>query len=316
MPIVIAHRGASAYLPEHTLMSKALAHSMEVDFLEQDCVASKDGVPVVLHDVHIDTVTNVAKVFPDRKRNDGRYYAFDFTVAELKELRVFERFDHRTGEAVYPLRYPVGHGDFQLVTLDEELQFIANLNRTTGRSVGIYPEIKRPVWHREQGVDLSVNMLRVLTNHGYTQKSDPCYLQCFDEAEVIRVRDELGYQGLLIQLVYVGHDKESGTDYERLKSADGMARAARVADGLGPPIDGIVTWSADGKPNVTGFVQQAHSAGLDVHPWTLRADSLPENCPSVDDLLRALFRSAGVDGLFADHPDLAVKFKNANENAR
>ena len=75
MTIVIAHRGASGYVPEHTLMAKAVAHTMGADFLEQDCVASKDGVPMVLHDIHIDTTTDVAKVFPNRKRDDGRYYA-------------------------------------------------------------------------------------------------------------------------------------------------------------------------------------------------------------------------------------------------
>ncbi len=86
-PIVIAHRGASGYLPEHTLEAKALAHAMGADFLEQDLVLTKDDVPVVLHDIHLDTVTDVATRFPDRKRDDGRYYALDFTVAEIKQLR-------------------------------------------------------------------------------------------------------------------------------------------------------------------------------------------------------------------------------------
>ncbi len=92
-PIIIAHRGASGYLPEHTLAAKALAHTMGADYLEQDLVLSKDGVPMVLHDVYLDMVTDVARRHPDRRRRDGRFYAIDFTLAELKRLRVQERFN-------------------------------------------------------------------------------------------------------------------------------------------------------------------------------------------------------------------------------
>src|SRR5262245_24187713 len=121
-PFVIAHRGASGYLPEHTIAAKAYAHALGADYLEQDVVLSKDDVPVVLHDVYLDTVTDVAKRFPDRKRADGRFYALDFTLAELKQLRVTERFDVRTGQPVYPKRFPAAQSSFQISTLEEELQ--------------------------------------------------------------------------------------------------------------------------------------------------------------------------------------------------
>ncbi len=307
-PIVIAHRGASAYVPEHTLMAKAIAHALGADYLEQDVVFSKDGVPLVLHDVQIDTVTNVAKKFPRRQRADGRFYAIDFTVDELKKLNVSERFDHRSGKAHFANRYPVGEGDFRITTLDEEIQFIRNINHTTGRQAGIYPEIKRPAWHREQGYDLSRSVIDVLGKHGYSSKDDSCYLQCFDEAEVKRVREELGYGGLLIQLIGHGHDEESGTDYKRLMTREGLADAAKVADGVGPSTDAIVSWTADGNLSVSDFVNHAHDRGLDVHPWTFRADSLPKHCPSADAMLGACFNQAKIDGLFADQPDLAVRF--------
>ena len=307
-PIVIAHRGASAYVPEHTLMAKAIAHAFGSDFLEQDVVASKDGVPVVLHDKQIDTVTDVAKKYPGRRRDDGRFYAIDFTVDELKQLHVWERFDHRSGKAVFASRYPVGQGDFRIATLDEEIAFIKNINRTTGREAGIYPEIKSPAWHREQGFDLSTAILNVLAKHGYSSKDDRCFLQCFDDAEVKRVRDELGWNGLLIQLIGHGHDEESGTDYKRLKTPAGMADTANIADGIGPSADDIVSWSAAGELSLSDLVQQARDRGLDVHPWTFRADSLPKNCPSPDAMLAALLREAKVDGLFCDHPDLAIRF--------
>ena len=104
--IVIAHRGASGYLPEHTLPAIAMAHAQGADYLEQDVVLSKDNVPMVLHDIHIDTVTDVARRFPDRKRADGRYYALDFTVAELKQLNASERFDPKHRRRRLPVALP------------------------------------------------------------------------------------------------------------------------------------------------------------------------------------------------------------------
>ena len=106
--IVIAHRGASGYLPEHTLAAVAMAHAMDADYVEQDVVLTKDAVPVVLHDIHIDAISDVAKRFPDRKREDGRYYAIDFTLAEIKQLKVTERFDPKNGQPIFEGRFPLG----------------------------------------------------------------------------------------------------------------------------------------------------------------------------------------------------------------
>jgi len=307
-PIVIAHRGASGYVPEHTLMAKGIAHAMEADYLEQDVVASKDGVPIVLHDIQIDTVTDVAKKFPDSSRGDGRFYAIDFTLEQLRSLRVFERFDHRTGKAVFPDRYPTGEGDFRIVTLKEEIQFIQNLNRSTGREAGIYPEIKRPAWHREQAVDLSRATLDVIAAAGYTEKEHRCFVQCFDADEVRRIRHEWGYRGRLIQLLAEGRDEESGTDYEYWKTRAGLTELAKVADGIGPSLGDIVDWSEELTLQVGQLTAMAHQAKLLVHPWTCRSDALPERCPSSAALLSACFESAGIDGIFADQPDIAVRY--------
>jgi glycerophosphoryl diester phosphodiesterase len=140
-PEVIAHRGASGYLPEHTLEAVALAYGMGADFIEQDLVLTKDGIPVVLHDIHIDTVTDVVQKFPDRKRDDGRYYAIDFTLAELKQLNAHERINHRTGQPSFPGRFPLNQSIFKIPTLEEELQFIAGLYKCSGNSVGFYPVV-------------------------------------------------------------------------------------------------------------------------------------------------------------------------------
>jgi glycerophosphoryl diester phosphodiesterase len=298
-PLIIAHRGASGYLPEHTLAAKALAYGQGADFLEQDVVLSKDGVPVIFHDTHIDTTTDVAKKFPERQRADGRFYALDFTVAELKQLNVTERFSPKTGKAAFPKRFPVGLGSFQIVTLEEEIFFIQSLNRSTGRNVGIYPELKAPAWHRQEGRDLAAAVLPLLRKYGYDAKGSACYVQCFEYAEIKRLRGELGWSGKLIMLL--------GGGSSPLLTDDGLAELAQVVDGIGPPISSVVTGKTPAERQVTDLAARARKAGLKSHPYTLRADELPKCVTSVDELLSVLFTEAKVDGLFTDFPDLCVK---------
>ena len=306
-PLIIAHRGASGYLPEHTLAAKALAYGQGADFLEQDVVLSKDGVPVIFHDTHIDTTTDVAKKFPGRQRADGRFYALDFSVAELKQLNVTERFNPKTGKAAFPKRFPVGVGSFQVVTLEEEIQFIQALNRSTGRNVGLYPELKAPAWHRKEGRDLSATVLPLLRKYGYDAKDSACYLQCFEYAEIKRLRGELGWSGKLIMLLG-GKGKGPGeTDFTYLQTDAGLTELAQLVDGIGPPISSYVAGKTPAERQVTDLAARARKAGLKSHPYTLRADELPKCVTSVDELLSALFTEAKVDGLFTDFPDLCIK---------
>lgn len=311
-PLVIAHRGASGYLPEHTLSAKAYAHALGADFIEQDLVLSKDNVPVVLHDIHVDTVSDVARRFPDRKRADGRYYALDFTVAELKQLRVSERFNAKTGAAVYAQRYgsATTPSSFQIATLEEELELIQGLNRSTGKTAGIYPELKQPKWHREQGRDISAAVLPILARFGYRTKADACFLQCFELSEVRRLRQELGWQGRLVMLIGGGAKEVDGTDNNRLCTPEGIRELAGLVDGIGPAIARVVTWSATGQRQVAPLVKLAHDAKLVVHPYTVRRDELPKNCPSVDELHAALFTAARVDGVFTDFTDVTLAWRN------
>ena len=192
-PLVIAHRGASGYLPEHTLAAKTLAHEMGADYLEQDIVASRDNELVVLHDIHLDRVTNVADKFAGRERADGRFYVRDFDWQELRSLAVWERMN-ADGSRVYPGRYAAKSGDFRLNTLAEEIELIQALNDKTGREAGIYPEIKRPEWHRQDGVDIAPLLLKVLDDFGYKKHEDAVFVQCFDATEIHRLRHELGCQ--------------------------------------------------------------------------------------------------------------------------
>jgi glycerophosphoryl diester phosphodiesterase len=303
-PLVIAHRGASGYLPEHTSEAKTMAYTMGADFLEQDLVLTKDGVPLVLHDIHLDTVTDVARKFPERRRADGRIYALDLTVAEVKQLRVTERFNPKTGQPIYPKRFPGGQGSFQLLTLEEELALIAGLNASMGRVVGIYPEIKQPKWHREQGWDISKVVLPILARHGYATKAAPCFLQCFELSELKRVRAELGWPGRLVLLIGGNKTGADGTDYDHLCTAEGLVALRGIVDGIGPAVGRVVTWSAAGVRQMTPLAALARTQQLFVHAWTVRVDELPRYCPSVMELHAALIGEARLDGVFSDFPDL------------
>lgn len=301
-PIVIAHRGASGYLPEHTLAAKLLAFEQGANYLEQDVVLSQDGVPVVLHDIYLDTVSDVATKYPHRQRADGRYYALDFTWAELQTLRLSERFNPATGSAVYPNRYPVGFGEFAIVSLQQELEFIAGLPR----AVGIYPEIKAPFWHRQQGYDISLTVLSVLAEYGYTSAEQAIYLQCFDAHELRRIHDELGCKLPLIQLI-AGAQWAQPHEYVLANTRD-LAAVARYATGIGPWLP-LVIHNRNNRFSSAGLVEAAHHYGLQVHPYTLRVDDLPEGVS--DDgpetytrLLQAVFETAKADGAFTDFPDI------------
>ncbi len=308
IPLIIAHRGASAYLPEHTLAAKALAHEMGADYLEQDVVATRDDELVVLHDIYLDRVTDVASRFSGRARDDGRYYVRDFDLEELRSLRVWERMNPN-GSAVYPTRYPANSGDFAIHTFAEELEFIKELNTRSGREAGIYPEIKRPAWHRGEGIDIAPSFLNVVMDSGYQNFDDPVFVQCFDFLELQRLKLELECPFKLVQLIGERSWGESETDYDVIRSAAGIAELAETVDAIGPWIPHL--YELDGNtPRPGELIQHAHAAGLAVHPYTFRADELPPGFSSFEDLLRFFIVEVGIDGLFTDFPDRAVQLRN------
>jgi len=309
-PLVIAHRGASGYLPEHTLAAKGLAHDMGADYLEQDIVASRDGELVVLHDIYLDRVTNVAERYPGRERDDGRFYVRDFDIEELQGLKVWERMNP-DGSPVYPERYPAKSGDFGINTLREELAFIQRLNEQTGRQAGVYPEIKRPAWHKKEGVDIAPRLLAQLTEFGYGDRSDPVFVQCFDDAELRRLQGELECPFKLVQLIGDNAWQEAPTDFDELRTAEGIARLARTVDAIGPHLLHLYDFQEknDSEPVSSGLVELAHEAGLLVHPYTFRADELPPGFESFADLFSYFATELQVDGLFTDFPDLAVRLR-------
>lgn len=172
--VIVAHRGASAYLPEHTLESKALAFNMGVQYVEQDLAMTKDNRLVVIHDHFLDRVTDVADKFPKRARKDGRYYVIDFTLDEIKTLNFTEGFEiDKNGKRVqgYPNRFPMFTSTFKIHTFEEEIEFVQGLNKTMGKDIGLYVETKAPWFHKQEGKDISKATLEVLKKYGYTTKN-------------------------------------------------------------------------------------------------------------------------------------------------
>ncbi|MXN63547.1 glycerophosphodiester phosphodiesterase [Stappia sp. GBMRC 2046] len=312
-PVVIAHRGAPAYLPEHTLAGKAMAHAFGADFIEQDVVLTKDGVPIVMHDITLDATTDVASVFAGRAREDGKFYAIDFTLEEIRRLRVMER--QRDGQPAFDGRFPRGGATiFRVPTLQEELDLIKGLNASTGRRAGVYPEIKSPAFHRAEGQDISRVVLNVLAENGYSDKDDPFFLQSFDWNEVQRIRSELGFKGKLVQLIGENRwDLAPDVDFDHLKTPDGLKEIAAVADGIGPWIGHVLDdTDGNGEAEALKLAPNAQDLGLTIHAYTFRADRLPKWAASFDILLKAAVETAKLDGLFTDHADLALSYLNGH----
>jgi glycerophosphoryl diester phosphodiesterase len=304
-PLVIAHRGASGYLPEHSLQAATLAYAQGADFIEQDLVLSKDLVPVVLHDIHLETVTDVQLKFPQRHREDGRYYALDFTLAELQSLSMHERTDGQ-GQQVFPQRYQ-GKAPFRIATFEQHIELITQLNRQFGKNTGFYTEIKSPAWHREQGVDISKIVLALLRKHGLDDADKAIFVQCFNFAETKRLRNELGARVKLVQLLGENDWEEAATDYDALRTLPMLMEVAKVAQGIGPWIPQLIDFST---MELTELGKHAHQAGLLVHPYTFRQDALPEGINS-QEILDILVNKVKVDGLFTDFTDTVVTYLQA-----
>jgi len=279
-PVVIAHRGAPGYVPEHTNAAYAMAYAMGADYIEQDLVMSKDGVLLCLHDRELDEVTNAAEAFPDRAREDGSWYAADFTLEEIKSLRVVERQSSR---------FPRGKGHFIVITLAESIELVQGLNEVMGRDIGIYPELKFVAWHAEQGFDMEAELLRVLSEYGYEGPYANCFVQCFEHEPLRRMRNELGSELPQVQLMA---DRQQ---FREMITDAGLDDIASYANGIGPGKGMILR-----DPSL---VTRAQLRGLKVHPYTVRADDVPGAFEDHADEVRKLFGELGIDGVFTDQPD-------------
>lgn len=286
--VVIAHRGASGFVPEHTLVAYAAAHALGADYIEQDLVRTKDGAFICRHDIHLDDTTNVAEVFPDRARADGRWYAADFTLAEIRTMRAVERL---------PNRFPKGAASFQIPTFEEAIELVQGMNKTTGREAGIYPELKDPVFHRKEGLEMEAAFLEICAKYGYKGPGANIFVQCFDPGPLKKMRQELGSELPQIQLI------SDRSIQNTLVADEGLKAIAEYANGIGPDRRRV--------EKDTDLVKRAHAAGLKVHPYTLRRDLVAPKYGSFEEELRAFYVDFGVDGLFTDYPGDAVRFLSA-----
>lgn len=303
---IIAHRGASGYLPEHSAVAKTLAYGLGADFIEQDVIATKDGVLVVLHDIYLDEVSDVATRYPERRRDDGYFYVIDFSWAELSELSLVERRRPGTDELRFPGRFPFDL-PMPVTRFEDEIRLISGLNATMGRHVGIYPEIKDPAWHRQAGIDLTALFHDALvTNRELI--SGPVFVQSFDRRALRRLKDEIDTPFPLVQLL----EREDALALENDASARG--RIAEYAAGVGLPYTTLIEPElVDGRVAATTLAGRLAEAGLLIHPYTMRRDVAPDGEADYFATLRFLIHELEVDALFCDHPDdaLAVRERSA-----
>tara|TARA_Y100000768_G_scaffold389019_1_gene390427 strand:- start:22382 stop:23320 length:939 start_codon:yes stop_codon:yes gene_type:complete len=299
---IIAHRGASGYLPEHTLEAAAMAYSFGVDFIEPDLVVTKDNHLVVLHDVHIDSTTNVASLFPEKKRKDGRFYAVDFTLFELKQLRVNERTNLKTQQSVFSKRFPQDKSSFRIPSFQEFIELIQGLNQSMGKDIGIYPEMKSPEFHAKEGKDIAKLTFKILEKYGYNSEKANIYVQCFYPPTLKRLKNEFKAKFPLIQLIAEQSWNESSANYQQMQTKAGIKEIASYADGIGPYVQQLIKNEE--------MVKWAHAYGLKVHAYTHRSDALPEGMKTDKEFFQYFFGKLNIDGIFSDFSDRALPYAN------
>lgn len=322
-PYVVGHRGASGYRPEHTLESYRLAARMGADIIEPDLVITKDGVLVVRHEPEISGTTDVAAhpEFAGRKTTkvlDGTpttgWFVEDFTLAELRTLQAVERLPRlRQHNTIYD-------GLWQIPTFEEVLELRKELERELGRTIGVYPETKHPTYFRRQGKPLEEKLVPLIRRFGLDRANAPIFIQSFELQNLLDLRTNFHVRAPLVFLTDVSGGPfadPKNRSYADLVSPAGMKDWASKVHGLGPSLKQIIAWKADGTLGApTSLVVDAHAAGLQVCPWTVRAEndflpadyragSNPADHGRVLDYLEKIY-ATGVDGLFCDMPDIAV----------
>jgi glycerophosphoryl diester phosphodiesterase len=314
LPIVIGHRGASGYRPEHTLAAYELAIDQGADYIEPDLVSTADGVLVARHENNLAGTTDVDlhpefAAYHTTKTIDGAsaqgWFTEDFTLAELKTLRAVERLpDLRPGNAAYD-------GQFEIPTFDEILDLVAAKELEQGRGIGIYPETKHPTYFDSIGLSLEEPLLASLAAHGRSGPDSLVFIQSFETANLKELA--LATELPLVQLLGGGkpYDFVVAGDprtYADLRTPAGLAEIATYAAGIGPEKGMVVMRANLVIVGPSSLVADAHAAGLLVHPYTFRAESVFHALDFPNDPVAeiALYLGFGIDGFFTDNPDVGV----------
>ena len=333
-PLVIGHRGAAGYLPDHTLEGYALAIELGADFIEPDLVATKDGYLIARHEPNLIATTDVSlkPEFANRKRvakvdgfDEEGFFASDFTLAEIKKLR-----------AVQPLgseRPRDFDGLFEIPTFEEVIALAKRKAKEKDRIIGVYPETKHPTYHKDLKLPLEPRLVRILKAEGWDHYDSPVFIQSFEQSNLKELRRMT--RNKLVQLVDANDVNPDGTidftapfdrPYDWTVSGNpnltsrtfgffatdaGLKEIKTYADGVGPWKVYIVrTRQENGQPKLftTDLIERAHKHGLLIHTWTFRNEqrrllSDYKGNP-VEEYLQ--FYDLGIDGVFSDFADTAV----------
>lgn len=315
--IIIAHRGASADRPEHTIAAYAEAIAQGADYIEPDLVITRDRQLVARHENEISGSTDVAArpEFEARRTTkiiDGEsvtgWFTEDFTLEEIKTLRARERLPQlRPASARYD-------GQFEVPSFAEIIALAKAESQRLGRTIGVYPETKHPTYFRALGLPIEPPLLAELAKAGWTSANSPVFIQSFEPGNLKTLKRETSVR--LIQLIESGRSAD-GHSYEAMATPAGLAAVARYAYGVGPNKERIIPRDVTGRlGRITSFVGSAHAAGLKVHPWTFRPENyflptdfrqgdLPATRGDFEAEIRAFLR-CGIDGLFTDLPAAAA----------
>ena len=312
-PLVIAHRGASGHLPEHTLESYALAIEQGAHFIETDLVSTGDGVLIARHENDLSDTTDVAEKFPERRRAqlvDGQqvdgWFSEDFTLAEIKTLRARERL---------PFRDQSNNGQFEIPTFDEVVQLVLSESRESRRSIGIYPETKHPSHFAALGLALEEPLVAALERHNLNRADAPVFIQSFEVGNLRKLNELTDVP--LIQLLSAAPlapwDQASAgasLTYGDMMTDSGLRDISVYADGIGPWKALVVPRDEEGNlGSPTSLIERAHAAGLAVHAYTFRSEAryLARQYDGDPAAEYGQFFSLDIDGVFTDFPDAAIR---------
>lgn len=311
--LVIAHRGASGYRPEHTRAAYELAAEMGADFIEPDLVITQDGVLIVRHENEISETTDVAQKFPERQKTktiNGReirgWFSEDFTLSEIKTLRAVERTQTRDQSF---------NGKYEVLTFQEVLALAKELSQKHKRTIGVYPETKYPSYFKSLGFKIEDALLNDLGKLGFDHADSPVFIQSFE----LTILKNLKKRTQLPLIFLIGapgeqpgdhhHSGNQGT-YRDYLSFWGFLKLRQTVYGIGPHKSMILRENKDKNAlEPTALMKLANYTGLKVHAYTFRSDkdqlhSFYQGQPEREYLE---FCKLGVDGVFTDFPDHAVQ---------
>ncbi len=316
-PLIIGHRGASGHKPEHTLASYQLAIDMKADYIEPDLVMTKDKVLVARHENEISETTDVALKFPERKTTkkiDGKekvgWFVEDFTLKEIKTLRAKERLSFRNHLEDFKYEIP---------TFAEILDLVVSESKKQKRKIGVYPEMKHPSYFKSIGLPLDQALIKELKAHNLNKKNSQVFIQSFELSSLVEIKkltplplifliddpQEIPYDHVL------SNDKRTYLD---LMTPAELKKIKSVVYGIGPHKNYVIPEDANKKlQSPTPLIKVAHDLGLKVHVYTFRSDKeyLNKEYDGNPEKEYHRFFSLGVDGLFSDFPDDAIKARQS-----